>query len=167
MMTRHCPNQTLQPVRQCCIIVAWKFRSKIHVSNWIGWLIPKAGLISMLVCLLLMTSCATSDSVARSEGEGTWRIFDCPYETVWSAAVGAAQLDDLCLLDSNQSAGYISAKRVMGVTTFGERVSIWVRPVNPVQTSVEVVSRRVGPPVFVSRNWEEPILKNIATMVDE
>jgi hypothetical protein len=131
----------------------------------------RSGTILNLTCILMVSwvvvGCSTPHSVAESEGQGKRRIFHVSYETAWTASRGAAQLYDLRILDLDRRTGYILAKHCMSDTTFGENVAIWVRPLSARQTSVEVVSRHVGPPVWAGWNLEKPILQNIAAMLDE
>ncbi|MDB6065836.1 MAG: hypothetical protein JWR26_2044 [Pedosphaera sp.] len=92
-------------------------------------------------------------------------MFDARYETVWSAAKGAAQYHDLDILDADKATGFISARRRMNETTFGENVCIWIREVAPAQTEVEVVGRRSGPPVLDRGDWELRIQRTISTIL--
>jgi hypothetical protein len=113
------------------------------------------------VLLLLFAGCSSPKTVAQMHGQGSREVYNAEYNRVWSAAVAAAQMGDLYILNANKQTGYISARRSIRPETFGENVGIWVRPINPGQTEVEVVSRQAGPPVLVMRNWEPRILANI------
>ncbi|MDB6021127.1 MAG: hypothetical protein JWQ04_984 [Pedosphaera sp.] len=130
-------------------------------------LIPAVRLVCLGACLLLASGCSTTKSACDQGQAGTQHVFRSDYTTIWTAALSAAEMDDLCVVDSNKATGHILAKRGIGMTTFGERVQICVRPLTPDGTSVQVVSRHLGPPVLSYPNWEKPVLKNIATMVDE
>ena len=121
----------------------------------------------MLACLLLAAGCSTPKSVAKMEGAGMRRVFDAQFDPVWTAAIAAAEMDDLRVLDSNKATGYISARRAMSPATFGENVGIWVRALTPVRTEVEIVSRQSGPPLFILGPSDRPLLKRIAIMVEE
>jgi hypothetical protein len=119
----------------------------------------------VFVSLLLIAGCSTERSVAKLEGRGTSQVFDAGYDPVWHAAVAAMQMNDLRILETDKVSGYISAKRQMSVTTFGEHVGVWVRELNPQQAEVEVVSRRAGPPVSLPVHSEERVLNTIATIL--
>jgi hypothetical protein len=118
--------------------------------------------ILSLAVLLLFNGCSTPHSVSQLRGQGTKSLYNAPYDRVWSAAVAAAQTGDLTILIADKANGFISAKRNIRPTTFGENVAIWVRGISPTQTEVEVVSRQAGPPVLTIRNWEHRILDSIA-----
>jgi len=115
-------------------------------------------MFGIVALALMLSGCSTPQSVSRMEGKGNAQIFDAGYDRVWSAATAAAQEDDLYILNSDKSHGFISAKRSLRPDTFGENVGIWVQRVSPTQTRVEVVSRQAGPPVLILHNWEKRIL---------
>lgn len=119
----------------------------------------------ILACALITAGCSTPASVTKMEGQGTRRVFAQGYDPVWNATVGAAQMNDFYILDSDQATGFISARRYMSPTSFGENVAIWVRPVTRAQTQVEVVSRRSGPPVVPAQNWDQRIFLSITTLL--
>ena len=118
--------------------------------------------------LVVAAGCSSPAKVAASRGQGRKEVYNATYDDVWAAAVEAAQSGDLFILHSDKANGYIAARRGIRPETFGENVGIWVQPVSPLQTKVEVVSRQAGPPVLVLRNWEERILASIeATLSTE
>lgn len=114
-----------------------------------------------LAGLLLAGCCTTPQSVAKMQGQGSKRAFDVGYDTAWTTIRSVAVMDDLNILNMSKTSGFISARRPMGDTTFGDVVAIWIRPISPNETEVEVVSRRVGPPVPFAPNEEESILKSL------
>jgi len=111
-----------------------------------------------LTLVLFSTGCSSPQSVAQMRGQGSQEVYNAGYSRIWNAAVAAAQTGDLYILHADKVHGFISAKRGLRPETFGENVAIWVRPVGPTQTKVEVVSRQAGPPVLIMRNWEQRIL---------
>jgi hypothetical protein len=113
------------------------------------------------LAFLLATGCSSPKSVAKMKGQGTREVYDADYDRIWKAAVAAAQMGDLYILNADRDAGYISAQRGWRGSTFGENVGIWIRKVSPTKTEVEVVSRQTGPPVLAIRNWENRILTSI------
>ncbi|HWF17819.1 MAG TPA: hypothetical protein VG754_01045 [Verrucomicrobiae bacterium] len=125
------------------------------------------GLLFVLLAAGFVAGCTSAKTVAKSEGQGARRTFHVSYETAWMASRGAIADNDLRVIDLDRRKGSILAKRDIGMTTFGENVGVWVRRVAPELTSIEVVSRHVGPPVLPGQGLEKPILDNIATMLDE
>src|SRR5688572_30088405 len=115
----------------------------------------------LAVVLLVLCGCSTTSSVAQKQGKGTKQVYRAPFDQVWRAAVDAAQMGDLQILNANREQGYITAKRGVRMETFGENVGLWVTRVSPTETQVEVVSRQAGPPVAWLKNWEDEILRTI------
>lgn len=115
-----------------------------------------------ILIVALITGCATSSQVANMQGHGKKTVFDAPYETVWVAAIDAAQAGDLEVHNTDKERGFIGASRGMRLETMGEKVGIWVTGVSPTQTQVEVVSKQAGLPMLWFKNWEKQILSGIA-----
>jgi uncharacterized protein with gpF-like domain len=117
--------------------------------------------IGVLALAFVVWGCSTTNSVSTKQGRGTQQVYRAPFDQVWRAAVDAAQLGDLQILNADRSKGYISAKRGIQAETFGENVGLWITRVSPTETQVEVVSRQAGPPVFWLKNWENEIHRAI------
>ena len=113
-------------------------------------------MLAFVVC-----GCSTTSSVAQKQGKGSRQVYPAPFDQVWRAAVDAAQIGNLEILNANREQGYIAAKRGVQKETFGENVGLWITRVSPTETQVEVVSRQAGPPVFWLKNWENEILRTI------
>lgn len=113
----------------------------------------------------MATGCSTPNSVAQMKGQGARRTFDMRYDDIWTTVKVVMVMDDLRILESDKTTGYISARRGMGESTFGDNVAIWVRHISPTRTEVEVVSRRSGPPVPFAKNQEQTILKWIEAVL--
>lgn len=118
-------------------------------------------LIPILALALFVCGCSTTGSVAQKQGRGTKQVYKAPFDHVWRAAVDAAQLGDLEILNASRDKGYIAARRGIRVETFGENVGLWINRLSPTETEVEVVSRQAGPPKFYFKNWEEEIHRAI------
>lgn len=117
---------------------------------------------SGLAIALFLTGCATQHQVAGMQGHGTKQAFNAPFESVWRSTIDAVPQNGLEVLSADRNTGYIAARRTIRVHTFGENVGIWVAPVSPAETSVEVVSRQAGPPVVWLKNWEHEVLRSVA-----
>jgi hypothetical protein len=125
----------------------------------------KCLMVASLAAALLVVGCSSPKSVSTLEGKGTQQVFDYSYDTVWRAAVDAAQQGELQVLNADRERGFISARRGVQVETFGENVGIWVKSMSPTRTQVEVASRQAGPPVMWLKNWENEILRAVAANV--
>ncbi|MDB6109331.1 MAG: hypothetical protein JWR69_1081 [Pedosphaera sp.] len=118
-----------------------------------------------LVWLLMVAGCSTQKSVAGMEGWGPLHVYNAGFDPVWNAALAAVEKNGFHVVNANRAKGYIGARRGISPTAFGENLGIWVRGVTPFQTEVGVVSRHAGLTILPLRNWQQPILKDIATVV--
>jgi len=118
-------------------------------------------LAGLLALAFIVSGCSTTSSVAQKQGHGTKQVYRSPFDQVWRAAVDAAQIGNLEILNANREHGYIAARRGVQQETFGENVGLWITRMSPTETQVEVVSRQAGPPVFWLKNWEHEILRAI------
>jgi hypothetical protein len=118
-------------------------------------------IIGMLALAFVACGCSTTSSVAGKQGKGTKQVYRAGFDQVWRAAVDAAQIGDLEILNASRDQGYIAAKRNIQKETFGENVGLWVTRISPTETQVEVVSRQAGPPVLWLKNWEDEIHRAI------
>src|SRR5687768_11598062 len=99
-------------------------------------------LLSLIALVVLASGCATSRQVSNMEGRGTKQVFRAPFDQVWRAAVDAAQMGELEIINADRSRGYIASRRGLQVETFGENIGIWVKTLSPTESEVEVVSRQ-------------------------
>jgi hypothetical protein len=118
-------------------------------------------LAGVLMLVFVVCGCSTTSSVSQKQGKGTRQVYRAPFDHVWRAAVDAAQIGNLEILNANREQGYIAAKRGVQKETFGENVGLWITRISPTETQVEVVSRQAGPPVLWLKNWENEILRSI------
>lgn len=119
-------------------------------------------ILTSLAASLVFTGCVTESQLAGMEGRGKTTVFDAPYDSVWRAAVDAAQAGDLNVKIADKASGYIGASRSLQMATMGENVGLWVKSVSPNQTQVEVVSKQAGLPMIWFKNWEKQILNGVA-----
>src|SRR4051812_33172281 len=96
------------------------------------------------------------------QGHGSKQVFNASFDPVWKSTIDAIPQNGLEILSADRANGYIAARRTIRVHTFGENVGIWVAPISPAETSVEVVSRQAGPPVLWLKNWEHEVLRSVA-----
>ena len=124
-------------------------------------------LLSVITAIvaILLAGCATKRQVAEMEGRGDRRVYHASFDQVWRAAIDAAQISDLEVVEANRATGYIAAQRTAQVHTLGENLGLWVRRVDPVRTEVEIVSRQAGPPVLWLKNWQNEIHRAIAANI--
>lgn len=119
----------------------------------------------VLAGLLTVAGCSTPNSVAKMEGQGAKRSFNVGYDEVWTSVNAVVVMDNLQIVDEDKTTGFISARLGMGQTTFGDNIAIWIRPISANRTEVEVISRRVGPPVPFAPNRQQAIIRSFAAVL--
>ena len=115
-----------------------------------------------LALILSVTGCATQRQVANMQGHGSKQTFTASFDPTWRAAVDAVQQNGLSIVSVDRTRGFIGARRTVRPHTLGENVGVWVSPISPTETAVEVVSRQAGPPVLWLKNWEHELLTSVA-----
>jgi len=115
----------------------------------------KAVVWTGLAVVLLLTGCASTGSQSKTAK----RVFNAPYNTVWRAAVDAAQQGDLDIVTADRPRGYIGVRS--GVAS-KENVGVRVRSLGPSGTEVEVVGR---PGVKAATAWENEMMDAIASNI--
>ena len=138
-----------------------------NTQNWSGANCPVwFGL--MLACAVLC-GCHSNPQTAAyppPPDRGERQIYAVNYETAWAAALGAAEMDNVELVDSDKNSGHIWAKVPVSAENIGQQVNIWVRTVSTNATSIQVVSRRNPPIGGLSERCEHLVLLNVKSLVE-
>src|SRR5437868_14029032 len=125
----------------------------------------KKVIVALFFAAVFLFGCSTPEKVAREQGHGPAHIYYAPYDKTWKAAVDSAWDRGLTVLRVYPEQGFISAKRGMSATTFGEDVGIWLKEAGAGKTQVEVVSRQKGLPMLQVKNWEDDLFQSIGERV--
>ncbi len=110
-------------------------------------------LLSTAILAAFMAGCATGERVGpeRVSAEtdpGTKRVYDTTFDETWDAILAALQRNNLEVVTTNRTIGYIQATRTRYPRELGENVEVWLRQVGTTQTEVEVLDRQIGPPTI-------------------
>lgn len=127
-------------------------------------------LLTVFTAVLFFQGCTTMADAAKGEGTGKKVTYDASYDKTWDASLkGLATIKDLELVSENKAIGQILAQRGWGVLQFsyGENVGIFVKKVTDLQTSVEVVSKKVMQTNIFAPNWSDEIQKAIKTELNK
>jgi hypothetical protein len=125
----------------------------------------KKVMVGLLFTVVFLFGCSTPEKVAKQQGLGPAHIYHAPYDKTWKAAVDSAWDLGLTVLRVYPEQGFISAKRGMTATSFGEDVGIWLKEAGVGKTQVEVVSRQKGLPMLQVKNWEDNLFQSIGERV--
>lgn len=90
-----------------------------------------------------------------AKGTGTSRIYDKPYDTVWSAVIETVKASDLALVAENKEKGTILAQGAISAFSWGENVAVFVEDAGgKARTRVEVLNKRALAANITAKDWE-------------
>jgi len=116
-------------------------------------------LSTLLLSLVFTSGCATLADAQQAKGSGAFRIYDKPYDTVWTAVVETVKASDLALVSENKDKGTLLAQGAISPFSWGENVAIYVEDVGgKARTRVEVVNKRALATNITAKDWETRIL---------
>jgi hypothetical protein len=122
----------------------------------------KRSIALLLVCFLAMLSfgCSTLADAQAARGTGSSKIYDKPYDVVWSAVIETVRSSGLALVSDNKERGSVLAQGSISAFSWGENVAIYVEDVGgKVRTRVEVVNKRALATNITAADWESRILE--------
>ena len=111
--------------------------------------------------VVVLSGCSTLSGVKDAKGSGTNRLYNKPFENVWSETVGTVQSCGLSVVSTDKTKGEIMAENGMSAFSYGENVGVFVKPMGEAQTQVEVVSKRVLATNVMAKDWEIEIFRNL------
>ncbi len=121
----------------------------------------------LLPVVMLLAGCATLSSVQAERGKGSIRVYPASFETVWEKANQALRILHLGVAESNQKEGYILAETGISASSWGEKVAIFIKKIDPASTQVEIVSRKVMATNIFAENWEPRILETLGVLLKQ
>ncbi len=115
-----------------------------------------------LICVFAVVSsgCSTLADAQASRGTGSSKIYNKPYDVVWSAVLETVRSSGLALVSDNKEKGSILAQGAISAFSWGENVAIYVEDVGgKVKTRVEIINKRVVATNITAADWESRILE--------
>jgi hypothetical protein len=101
------------------------------------------------------SGCSTLVDAQAAKGTGTSRIYDKPYDTVWSAVIETVKASDLALVAENKEKGTILAQGAISAFSWGENVAVFVEDAGgKARTRVEVLNKRALAANITAKDWE-------------
>ena len=98
---------------------------------------------TLIITILLLTSCATTNSVvkAKDKGKGTTKVYDISFEQAWDVAKRSFRWAGADAVDEYKSEGYMLTSKGMNLVTSGSVMGAWVEQ-NGSKSTVTVISKR-------------------------
>ena len=137
---------------------------KIHLKENIKM---KYWIINICV-FLLISGCASMDSLKPGAGGSTFEVRDKNYDEIWKAVVRTASRS-LTIVEIDKETGTLKGEKSAGLTTWGEVVGIFVRPTTknaPVYT-VEVQSLKRSMVQVTGQDWTSTIISGIKVELNQ
>ncbi|MFQ5786222.1 MAG: hypothetical protein ACE5H8_15555 [Alphaproteobacteria bacterium] len=106
-----------------------------------------------LLLTILLTGCASVDTVKEAQGEGVTKVYAAAYEPVYKAALSAAKTLELEVVEKNPEAGRIVLSHGVTPLSWGERIAVFLTKVDDRSTEVEIVSKPVLEPLNFPPDW--------------
>ncbi len=131
----------------------------MKTSQIIAW--RSLGLPLVALCVFV-AGCNTVDSVKTTRGTGKSETYAADFKTTWAAVPLAVKAAGLEVAETDEPNRTITAASGMGLFSYGERVALFVEPVDAQTTRIEVVSKRVLATNLTAKNWTEPLLAELA-----
>lgn len=106
------------------------------------------------------SGCSTLVDAQAAKGTGASRIYDKPYDIVWTAVIETIKASDLALVSEDKEKGTILAQGAISAFSWGENVAVFVEDVGGrARTRVEVLNKRALATNITARDWETRILE--------
>lgn len=112
-----------------------------------------------IILLLLLSSCATIYDAKQSKGTGQVQVYNASFEDIWSVMPDILNEVGLEKVEDNKKDHYILANRSVSFRSYGERVAIFIEPIDNLRTKVEVVSKKAAPLTLFTINWPYKIFE--------
>lgn len=117
----------------------------------------------LAVATLSLMGCTNTLADARDgRGTGLKQVYTASFDDVWEAIPRAAVESDLSMAGSFKDEGYMLFQRPTTMWSWGERVAVFVEPLEPTRTEVEVVSKRSVKVNVTARDWEPRLHDELA-----
>ena len=124
--------------------------------------------IIFLFAVLIISGCATIDTLQPGSGGSTFEVRGKSYDEIWKAVVRTASRS-LTIVESNKDTGTLRAEKGVGMATWGEVVGVFVRPTSngaPVYT-VEVQSLKRSRAQITGQDWTSTMISGMKAELDQ
>lgn len=146
-------------IRIALVVVSATMKSITHLTKRSNAMNCSSWLLAMSCTALMLGGCATLADSVKAKGTGIYRVYDKPYDEVWTETIEIIEKSNLELVSKDKEGGQILAIRGANGMSWGENVAIFVsKEGENSRSTVEVVSRRSMATNVFATNWETYIL---------
>lgn len=121
----------------------------------------KISIIVISLVVIVIGGCASTETVKESEGQGISRTYPYPYDAVYDATISAAKSQELEIVETEKTKGRLIFKHGVTLWSWGENIAVFIKPLSPNSTEVEIVSEPVMAPFNIPPDWQHILLDKI------
>ncbi len=120
-------------------------------------------ILNLMLCALLALAagCATVDTAKAERGQGVSQTYDAPFDKVWDAVPSALSSLGINIVNANRADNTVLAEKGVSAFSWGEKVALFVTPVDEQRSKVEVISKRAMATNITATDWSKDILLRI------
>jgi len=89
---------------------------------------------------IIVSGCASTETVKEAKGQGVSRSYQYAYEPVYNATLAAAKTKQLEVVESDKANGRLILSHGITPWSWGERIAVFIKPMATHSTEVEIVS---------------------------
>jgi hypothetical protein len=116
----------------------------------------------IIFAVLFQPGCATVSDAESARGTGEARVYPRTKELVWDVVMDILGTTSLKIVAEDRDKGVVLAKRGVTGFSYGEKVAIFVDPINEgSETRVELVNRRVVESNTDAADWASIIFNRL------
>lgn len=119
--------------------------------------------LAVALPMALLPGCANVETVKAAQGQGATRSYPHPRERVIDATLAAAKARELDVVEADRASGRLILSKGVTWWSWGERIAVFVKPLDAASTQVEIVSKPVMAPLNFPPDWQTILLDQIAT----
>lgn len=116
----------------------------------------------IIALALLMTGCATTNTLQPGAGGTKFTVAGKTYDQVWKAAIRTVA-SQLTIVQNSKETGVIKAEKGVGMATWGEVVGVFIYPANKQadEYTVEVQSFKRSRLQITGQDWTQTVVSGI------
>ncbi len=121
----------------------------------------KIPVMVIILIVIAVGGCASTETVKESEGQGVSRTYTYPSDVVYEATISAAKTQELEIVETDKTKGRLIFKHGVTLWSWGENIAVFIKPQSTNSTEVEIVSEPVMAPFNIPPDWQHILLDKI------
>jgi len=113
------------------------------------------------LAIVMLTACASVDTLRSAQGSGQKRTYGVSYERAWNLIPYAISDTGGKVKDRNFQSGYVIAEYGISLTSLGERVALFCERKGASEVEIEVVSKQGFSLGLSATDWTAKIFASL------